>query len=136
MTTSTSTIDISFPQGLQVKAKVGEYEIPTDQPVKDGGQGLYPSPFGLFLSAIATCAGYYALRFCEKHELDTTGLTLKARCDFQEKPFRLEKMTLQLTLPKNFPTKYEKPLLRTVNHCTVKMNILTPPEFETVLVNT
>ncbi len=40
----------------------------TDQGVEHGGGGAAPEPFDLFLASLGTCAGLYALRFCQLPE--------------------------------------------------------------------
>ena len=57
---------MSFPGGRAVDARIGEHLVRTDQPEKYGGGGAAPPPFDLFLASIGTCAGFYALRFCQK----------------------------------------------------------------------
>ncbi|WP_091348654.1 OsmC family protein [Anaerobranca gottschalkii] len=48
-----------------------------------GGEGSAPTPFDLFLSSIATCAGVYALGFCQSKGLSTEGLKLMNPPNFQ-----------------------------------------------------
>src|SRR5215467_11404749 len=70
------TMKIQFPGGRRVEALHEGFWIRTDQPVVQGGAGSAPSPFDLFLASIGTCAGFYALRFCQQRNLDTEGLGL------------------------------------------------------------
>ena len=56
-------IEVKFPGNLAVEAKIGNHTLLTDQPEKSGGDNTGPSPFELFTSSIATCAGYFALKF-------------------------------------------------------------------------
>ena len=70
------SMEIRFPGGVAVEAIHAGMTIRTDQPVKAGGEGTAPSPFDLFLASIGTCAGYYALRFCQERDLSTEGLGL------------------------------------------------------------
>ena len=53
-------IDVQFPGGKKIDAKIGDVLINTDQSVMAGGEGSAPEPFQLFLASIATCAGIYA----------------------------------------------------------------------------
>ena len=65
------TIEVSFPGGKRVDGKIENMIIKTDQPVEEGGGGSAPEPFNLFLMSIATCAGIYALDFCQAREIET-----------------------------------------------------------------
>src|SRR5690242_6208835 len=54
-------IEVSFPGGKRVDARVGSFVVHTDQPADQGGEGGAVSPFDLFLASLATCAGIYVL---------------------------------------------------------------------------
>jgi ribosomal protein S12 methylthiotransferase accessory factor len=123
-------INVTFPGNLRVEANIGEFVIPTDQPVKSGGDNSAPSPFVLFASSIATCAGYFAVKFCRTRDLDTTGMKLSLKYDWDAEQKRYPKMSIELTLPEGFPEKYHSAILRAMDQCVVKQHILNPPEFE------
>ena len=123
-------IEVSFPGNLRVEAKVGEFVIATDQPEKSGGDGSAPTPFTLFASSIATCAGFFAVKFCRTRNIDTVGMKLNMTYDWDKEKKRYPKMTLQLTLPKDFPVKYHEAILLAMDQCVVKEHIHNPPEFE------
>ena len=127
-------ITVSFPGNLRVEAKVGEFVIATDQPEKSGGDGSAPTPFALFASSIAACAGFFAVKFCRTRNIDTAGMTLRMTYDWDKEKKRYPKMTLQLALPKDFPAKYHEAILRAMDQCVVKEHIQNPPEFEISLV--
>ena len=69
-------IEVTFPGNLKVEAKIGEFVVTTDQPEKSGGDNTAPNPFALFGCSIATCAGYFALKFCNSRKLSTEGMKL------------------------------------------------------------
>ncbi len=127
-------IEVSFPENLKVQTKVGEFTIMTDQDKESGGDGTAASPFALFTSSIAACAGYYALKFCRTREIDPAGMTLKLCYEWDEKQKRYPKMLIELKLPREFPDKYRKAILKAMDQCTVKRHILQPPEFEMSLI--
>lgn len=123
-------INVTFPGNLRVEANIGDFVIPTDQPVRSGGDNSAPSPFVLFASSIATCAGYFAVKFCRTRDLDTTGMKLSMKYDWDAEQKRYPKMSIELTLPEGFPEKYHSAILRAMDQCVVKQHILQPPEFE------
>ncbi len=73
-------IKVGFPGGKAVKAQIGESIILTDQSVVNGGEGAAPEPFALFLASIGTCAGFYALSFCEQRGISADELSLEMVC--------------------------------------------------------
>ena len=64
-------MEISFPGGKKVDAFFQGFTIKTDQSEKDGGEGSAPTPSFLFLASLGTCAGIFALNFCQKRKIDT-----------------------------------------------------------------
>lgn len=123
-------IEVCFPGNVQVEAKIGGFTVLTDQPEKAGGDGKAPTPFALFACSIATCAGYFAVKFCQSRKIDTTGMSLRMHYDWDNDQKRYPKMSLDLTLPDNFPEKYHAAILRAMDQCAVKQHILQPPEFD------
>ena len=125
-------MQISFPGGVAVTAQVGAFEVRTDQPVGAGGAGSAPSPYDIFLASIGTCAGFFALRFCQQRELATEGLQLSL--DYRRDPEtkRLDKISIRIQLPAGFPEKYRAAIIKATDQCAVKKAILDPPEFEVI----
>jgi ribosomal protein S12 methylthiotransferase accessory factor len=123
-------MEVRFPGNLAVEAKVGNFVVRTDQPAAAGGDESAPSPYGLFLASLATCAGYFAVRFCRERDIDTEGMVLTASFERDSANHRLEKTSLHLTLPIGFPEKYKKAIIRAMDECTVKKAIQDPPAFE------
>jgi len=126
-------IDLTFPGGKRVDAHYNGMTVATDQSVGNGGEGSAPEPFDLFFVSIATCVGIYALEFCQSRDLSSEGLGVRLEAERDEQQKRYAKIDLHLTLPKNFPEKYEKAIKRAADLCTVKKHILNPPEFEVLL---
>ena len=123
-------ISVGFPGGKKVYAEIDGRRIATDQPVDSGGEGSAPEPFALFLSSIATCAGYYALQFCLSRAIPTEGMSLTATCTYDENGHRYVAYAIELTLPQGFPDKYRDAIVRAMDSCAVKKHILNPPEFK------
>ena len=123
-------IEVSFPGGKKVDGTIENMIIKTDQPIKDGGEGTAPEPFHLFLASIATCAGIYALDFCQTREIETKDMTLTMNCEFDPGGRVCQKLSIDLKVPTGFPKKYKKAIVKTMDLCTVKKHIVNPPEFE------
>lgn len=129
------TMEIRFPGGKKVDAHFKGFTIKTDQREKDGGENSAPTPTFLFLASLGTCAGLYALGFCEKRKLDTEKLKLELEFKSHEKTHMIEKIRMKLTLPPDFPEKYKPAIIKAVNLCYVKKHLHEPPEFETITQN-
>lgn len=127
-------MEMTFPGGVAVAAHFNGFTVATDQPEPYGGGGTAPTPFELFLASIGTCAGLFALRFCQERQIDTSGLrvTLEAPRDPETK--RVARVGIRVHLPPGFPEKYRAAILRAVDQCSVKRHILEPPEFDLAAV--
>ena len=123
-------LKVSFPGNRKVAVQVGHHTILTDQPKDAHGDDAAPSPFELFLGSIAACAGLFAASFCQKRGLSTAGLEVVEKVEWDDAAHRVSKIALEITLPADFPEKYQDALVSSVNLCTVKKHILTPPLFE------
>jgi ribosomal protein S12 methylthiotransferase accessory factor len=122
-------IAVSFPGGVAVEADVKGHRVRTDQP-RPHGEDSAPAPFDLFLASIATCMGFYALRFCQERGIATEGLGLSLETVRDEAKKRLATIKVALTLPPGFPEKYMGAIQRAVDQCAVKKHMVEPPAFE------
>jgi ribosomal protein S12 methylthiotransferase accessory factor len=127
---------VSFAGGLRVTAHYDGFEIATDQAVDDGGDGSAPQPYDLFLASLATCAGFYVLRFCQKRDLPTDGIRVVQSWEREEGSKRMAAIRLRIEVPDGFPDKYRKPLARAADQCSVKRTLTDPPEITTEIVTT
>jgi putative redox protein len=124
-------MEIRFPGGMAVDARYQGFHIRTDQQVAHGGAGAAPSPFDLFLASIGTCAGYYALRFCQERRLPTDGLGLSLDFERGGDGKSIATVRIEVTVPEEFPDKYHAAITRAIDQCTVKRHLEAPPRFET-----
>jgi len=123
-------MEIRFPGGVAVEADFNGFTVRTDQPVESGGEGSAPSPFALYLASLGTCAGFYALRFCQERKLETAGLGLDLQVVRDEESRLPSLVRLTLRLPDGFPEKYRKAIIRATDQCAVKRSLQSPPAFE------
>ncbi len=130
MSNTIHDIEVSFPGGKRVDARVGAHVLHTDQPAELGGEDLAPAPFDLFLASLATCAGIYALGFCQARGLSTEGLGLRQSHEVDPETKLPSRVRLAVTLPPGFPEKYRASILRAVEGCKVKKTIASGLAFE------
>ena len=122
-------IEVFFPEEKKVDAKVGDFVVHTDQSIANGGRQTAPEPFQLFLASIATCAGIYALEFCQARDIPSGGMALTMSYEWDEKKQGIEKLHIDLKVPSGFPDRYKKAVARVMDLCSVKKHIIHPPEF-------
>jgi ribosomal protein S12 methylthiotransferase accessory factor len=121
---------ITFPGEKKVNALYDKYEIPTDQPVEDGGGGSAPSPFKLFIASIATCSGYYASQFVQRRGLPLEELKMDLEYTYNEETHMIDTIIINMTLPKEFPPKYKNAIIKSIGQCAVKRHLKDCVNFE------
>ena len=124
---------IEFAGGSLVEAHFGDHTVRTDQPVKDGGEDSFPSPFALFLASLGTCAGYFVLKFCQSRGIPTEGIYLTQQIEADPMTHGLAAVRIELHVPPGFPEKYREAVLRAADQCAVRRTLLDPPEIEVTL---
>ena len=125
---------VTFPGNKKVDVEIGKFTIKTDQKKIYGGDDTAPEPFNIFLSSIGSCAGIYAVSFCETRELNTEGMYLMLDISFKERQNFLEEIKLTLHVNKEFPEKYIKPIAKSMNHCAVKDQLHPDIKINTTVV--
>jgi ribosomal protein S12 methylthiotransferase accessory factor len=81
------------------------------------------------------CAAFYMRKFCQQREISTEGLkVVQNNENICADDHYKKKITLEVTLPDNFPKKYNKAILAAANTCTVKKVIQALPEFEISII--
>jgi ribosomal protein S12 methylthiotransferase accessory factor len=129
---SAKELIVKFGDGLEVDVEYKGFVVKTDQPAREGGGGTAPSPFDYFLVSLAACAGFYALAFCRERRISVDGLAVTMSTERGEVSKMIDKVTISVDLPADFPEKYRFALVKAVDHCTVKAHLLRPPQFEIV----
>ena len=120
---------ISFPGGSRVDADFNGFKVPTDQALESGEPGSAPEPYDLFVASLGTCAGIYALSFCQERGLSTEGLAIEVIAEKNDKSGLFTRIEMEISLPADFPKRYHKAICRTAGLCTVKRSLATPPAF-------
>ncbi|HEX8792424.1 MAG TPA: OsmC family protein [Polyangiaceae bacterium] len=129
-------IDVSFPGGKRVDARVGDFVVRTDQPPKFGGDGSAVAPFDLFLASLATCAGTYVLGFCQARNLSTEGLEMRLVVAEEDPATKLPvRIRIELHLPALFPAHLLAAVVRAAESCKVKKTIAAQPLIEVALAS-
>jgi len=120
-------MEISFGDGLRVRAEFDGLSVETDQPVHAGGDGSAAGPYHLFLASLGTCAGFFALRFMRQREIDPRGARLTLSTENDAKTGLATTVRIDLTLPPGFPEKYRRAVVLAMDQCKVKRQLEQPP---------
>lgn len=121
---------LTFPGGKRVDAEYKGFRIKTDQPVYAGGEGSAPAPFDLFLGSIATCVAYYVLAFCKNRGIGMEEVSVSMRMHKNDEKKMIDRIIFDIHLPLEFPAKYKKAIIKSVDRCAVKAHMVDTPAFE------
>lgn len=115
-----NTFKVGFPGNKKVDVAFKNFEIKTDQTVKNGGDETAPEPFAIFLSSLAACAGIYAKSFCDTRSISTDNMQLFLDVSFKKGQTYMEEINIRLQVNTDFPEKYIKPVIKAMEGCAVK----------------
>ncbi|MGE0088084.1 MAG: OsmC family protein [Bacteroidales bacterium] len=123
-------MEVFFDGNKKVYANFNGNIIKTDQPMQGGGDGTAPAPFDLFLASIGTCAGIYVKGFCDQRGIPTDGIKLIQKMNYNHSTRLIDKIDLEIQVPKDFPEKYKEAVINSANLCAVKKHMHNPPQFD------
>lgn len=123
-------MEIVFPGGKRVDALHNNFTIQTDQSLKRGGEDSAPEPFDLFLASIGTCAGIFVLVFCQQRDIPTDTIKLIMDWTRSTETRLIDRFTIDIQLPSDFPEKYREAVKRAAELCSVARHFENPPEIE------
>ncbi|MBN2183738.1 MAG: OsmC family protein [Candidatus Krumholzibacteriota bacterium] len=112
------------------------YSIRTSQSAMNGGDDENPAPFDLLLTSISACSAVYVDYFCQKRGIPTENIRVILKTVVDPEKKKIGKIIINVEIPADFPEKYIKPMMKSVDMCAVKKLILDPPEFELAAVTT
>ena len=88
------------------------------------------SPVELFVGSLASCIGYFVVRYCARHQIPCEGFAIEADWTFAEQPHRVGSIDLQLNLPAALPPEQQQALLKVAHGCTVHQSLAIQPKVE------
>lgn len=125
-----SKYNITFDGNKKISAHFRDFIVNTDQPVAGGGDNTAPSPFELFLASVGTCAGFFVASFCQSRSIPIGNISIIQTMLRNDTTHMVEKITLNIMLPPDFPEKYKAAVIKAADTCVVKKHLQTPPEIQ------
>jgi putative redox protein len=128
------SIEVYFAGPKKVNAKVKIFTVETDQPVRAGGEESAPTPFDLFLSSLATCAGIYVKGFCDQRGIPSGNIRLTLEHIVNPVTKNVGKFIIKIFVPADFPEKYDSAVIQSASLCAVKRHLDPSIENEITIV--
>ena len=115
--------------GMKLVVDTGRHKIVSDQPDK-GGKDEAPTPPELFIASPATCAGVYAIFYCQRHKIPYEGLEIKTKWEKEQSPLRIGSVLMRISLPDGCPDEHKEKLHSMMEKCMVHNSLKIPPMVE------
>ena len=117
------SIEAYFAGPKKVNASVKNFTVETDQPLRAGGEESAPTPFDLFLSSLATCAGIYVKGFCDQRGIPSEKIHLTLEYIVNPATKNIGKFIIKIFVPSDFPEKYDPAVIQSAALCAVKRHL-------------
>ena len=125
-------VSIRYRGNVRFEAVARGHRVISDQPPANGGEDGGMTPPELLLSALGTCAGYYAAQYLKARSLPADGIEIHVAADKALQPARLAQFRIEVAVP-GLDAAHEAGILRAVKACLVHHTLLHAPAIETVL---
>jgi uncharacterized OsmC-like protein len=112
---------------VQFEIKARQHTIACDQPEALGGFDEGMTPPELLLSALASCAAYYAVAYLKKKGLAAPGTRVSVSADKVQNPARMDNFKIALSVPIDLSEEHRAGLEQAVHHCLIHNTLLHPP---------
>jgi len=122
------SLSVTWVDGVQLAVDVRRHRLLVDQPVEEGGRDEGMTPVELLIASLGSCIGYFAVRFCQRHQLATEGLRVRMTWDYAERPHRVGSMAAHVQLPMALEPLLQDRLQQVLEGCTVHKTIEITPK--------
>ena len=112
--------------GVKFQAAARGHLIVCDQPAESLGGDTGMTPPELFLSALGTCAGFYAAEYLRTRGLSAKGLEVQVTAEKATGPARLASFNVRVIVPALAP-EHEAGVLRAVRACLIHNTLTHTP---------
>jgi len=119
---------------LRFETEIRGHTIVVDLPEDSGGTNTGAMPPELFVTALGTCVGVYAVNFCKKHNISTDGLVVHTDWNKATGPARISDMSVSIELPAGVPQEKYPAFMKTVEQCMVHNTLCEIPKVDIKLL--
>lgn len=125
-------VTVFYQQGLQFQATARSHMILGDQPLDAGGadQGMAPPEW--FLASLGSCIGFYAVKYLQARQLDSSGLQIQVSAEkAEDAPARLQSIEVSIEYPHSLEDRHLQGLHRAADACLIHNTLVHPPRLTT-----
>jgi putative redox protein len=128
-------VEVSFPDSATIQSRCKGLVVQTGLPPDHGGDPEALGPFDVLLCSLANCTGFHVLAFLEQRGFSSAEAGMTIEAGRSAETHLLDKVSLQIRVPEDFPEKYKDALVRAAGQCLVKAQLGQQPEFDVEVVS-
>jgi uncharacterized OsmC-like protein len=123
-------VNVKLTEDVQFEIGARQHTLVSDQPQEAGGSDAGMTPPELFLSALGSCAAFYASAYLKKKGLPRTGVAVRVTADKAGPPARLDHFVIEVKIPLELSEADRVGLDRSVHHCLIHTTMMHPPSIQ------
>jgi uncharacterized OsmC-like protein len=123
-------VQVRLKEDVQFEIAARQHTLVSDQPIEAGGQDAGMTPPELFLSALGSCAAFYASAYLKKKGLLRAGVEVRVTAEKAGPPARLDHFLIEVKIPIELSEADRAGLDRSVHHCLIHNTMLHRPSIE------
>jgi len=105
------------------------HRVICDQPLDNHGEDAGMTPPEFMLSALGSCAAYYAAEYLNTRGLESKDLTVRVQAEKARNPARLGSFRIDVNVP-GLDEKDQAGVMRAVKACLIHNTLLAQPNIE------
>jgi putative redox protein len=122
---------VTFPSPTRIQAQSKGLTVEVGPPPDRGGDPEAYGPFDILLCSLATCTGFQVADFLRERGFDTTAAGVRIEAERGEETHLLERVSIEIHVPADFPEKYRDAIVRAAGLCFIKQQLGAKPEIVT-----
>ncbi|MFC1570254.1 OsmC family protein [Candidatus Omnitrophota bacterium] len=126
-------VKVEYTGKKSFKMQARDHEIKVDLPVEMGGDNAAPTPPELFVAALGSCMGVYALGYLKTAKLDAEGLTVSLDWEYDEGKKKIGTISAKISAPNADLGDRKQALVSAAEKCLLHNTLHESPEMTTTL---
>jgi len=120
-------VKVSHQGYVKFVASARQHTIICDQPAENCGTDEGMTPPELFLSAVATCAAFYAVAYLKKKNIAREGVQVRVTAEKVPAPARLDQIHIEVDVPGGLSEADLAGVTDSVHRCLIHNTLLHTP---------